>query len=88
MPGTRGANLAGQDASLITQVANGCGHGSWRAPNGRCVRGRELAHRPRQEARQEPRRPAVGVSRQFHGPAPRNHCFTQHTPHGPRRVCR
>lgn len=86
--GVPGAGIAGQGAD-ITQVAQGCGRGGWRTPSGRCAYGRPGYGPPPGYGRPGYGRPVYG--RPAYGPpryAPGPRCFVQHTPYGPRRVCR
>jgi len=69
----------GAGAPMVSTVAGGCGPGMYRGPGGRCYRAgvRPHAHRP-------PPPPP----RHYHAPRRAPHCVVQHTPHGPRRICR
>lgn len=71
--------MHGAGSPMVSAVAGGCGHGMYRAANGRCyragVRPPHVMHRP-------------APPRHMHAPHRRVHCYTQRTPHGPRRVCR
>lgn len=77
-PAGAGAGLLGvTDAPMVTTVAGGCARGFHRAPGNRCVRSappRHYRHGPPPRHMRAPPRPV--------------RCFMQHTPHGPRRVCR
>lgn len=85
-PAASGAgSLAGAGAPMVDTVSRGCGPGMVRAANGRCFRpaARPHAHRPPAHVHRHRAPP-----RHVHSPRRPVQCFTQHTPHGPRRVCR
>lgn len=92
--GSLSGSLVGASAAapMVSTVAGGCGPGMYRGAGGRCYRvagphahhphaRRPHAHRP--HAHRPPPPP-----RHYHAPHRAPHCVVQHTPHGPRRVCR
>ncbi|MFC3638401.1 hypothetical protein ACFONL_13650 [Camelimonas fluminis] len=70
--------LGGEGAPMVSTVAGGCGHGMYRGPGGRCYRA----------AGPHAHRPPPPPPRHYHAPRRAPHCVVQHTPHGPRRICR